>query len=68
MRGDDLSNEVENSKNQVFPVDIEFEDDTVYLLKQYYNITEVPAVIFKNKVFQGKVVKLPILQNINSLY
>jgi thiol-disulfide isomerase/thioredoxin len=49
----------ENEKNHtivVFPIDVDFEDDSVYLLKQYYNITSVPTTIVREDVYKGKLV------------
>jgi|TARA_B100001971_G_C18149413_1_gene514964 thiol-disulfide isomerase/thioredoxin len=40
----------------VFPIDGYFEDDTVYLLRQYYNITQFPAIIVNDNVLQKEVV------------
>jgi hypothetical protein len=41
----------------VFPIDGYFEDDTIYLLEQYYNITKFPAVIVNDKVLQGGIIQ-----------
>ena len=46
-----------------FPVDESFEDDTVYLLKQYYNITSVPAIVIVDKVMQSDIIQLPELMD-----
>lgn len=45
-----------NKSLVVFPIDKNFEDDSVYLLKKYYNITHVPTVVIGNKVITGKVI------------
>jgi hypothetical protein len=37
----------------VFPIDINYWDDTVYLLVQYYNVTEVPAIVSGQRLFTG---------------
>ncbi|MFH0961348.1 MAG: hypothetical protein V1820_01545 [archaeon] len=39
----------------IFPIDETFEDDTIYLLKKYYNLTAFPSVVFKNTLFNGVV-------------
>lgn len=46
----------------VFPIDATFEDDTVYMLKQFYNITSYPTVIINGKAVQGRVVSAKELQ------
>lgn len=40
----------------VFPIDSDFEDDTVFLLKEYYNITKFPATLVNNELIQGQVI------------
>lgn len=45
-----------NQTSIIFPIDLDFEDDTVFLLKTYYNITKVPAIIIDNKLAQGQIV------------
>lgn len=41
----------------IFPIDGHFEDDTIYLLEQYYNITEFPAIIVNDEVLRGDIIK-----------
>jgi len=57
---DQLKIEMEdvNKSLVVFPIDQNFEDDNVYLLKEYYNITSVPSVIIKNKIISGDIISL----------
>jgi len=40
----------------VFPIDLNFEDDSVFLLKTFYNITSVPAVIINEEITQGEII------------
>lgn len=42
----------------VFPVDGYFEDDTVHLLRQYYNISTFPAIVINDRVFQKQQIPL----------
>lgn len=46
----------------IFPIDATFEDDTVYMLKKFYNITQYPAVIVDGFLIQGQVVQAEQLQ------
>ena len=41
----------------VFPIDADFEEDAIYFLKEYYNINSLPALIIKDKVYQGRLFK-----------
>lgn len=47
----------------IFPIDATFADDTVYMLKQFYNITQYPAVIVNKEPIQGRVVTAKELQD-----
>ena len=47
----------------VFTVDGEFPDDTIYLLKTYYNISKYPATIVNGKTVQGKVIQAGALED-----
>jgi len=42
----------------IFPVDGNFEDDSVHLLREYYNITAFPAIVINDKVFQKELIPL----------
>ncbi len=53
--------ELRNKSVVVFSIDESFEDDTVYLLKQYYGLTKFPAVILNNKIFQQDIIPLETL-------
>ena len=57
---DELKIEMENINKSlvVFHIDQNFEDDNVYLLKEYYNITSVPSVITENKIISGEIISL----------
>lgn len=51
----------------VFPIDSEFEDDLVFLMKEYYAITDYPATIIINEPYQGRVIDAVELQVIAGL-
>jgi hypothetical protein len=56
-----------NKSVVVFPIDESFEDDNVYLLKKYYNVSSVPTLVVKNKIMKAK--KIPadkIIEIINN--
>jgi len=57
---DELKDEMKKiGKNLVvFPIDKDFDDDNVYLLKEYYNITSVPTAIIEDKVLTGETIPL----------
>ena len=40
----------------VFPIDLDFEDDSINLIKRYYNVSEVPTTIIKQEIFHGVLV------------
>ncbi len=57
-QGEEFDKFKKNVKNQtviVFPIDANFKDDGVYLLKQYYNLSKYPATIINNKVYQEQI-------------
>jgi hypothetical protein len=56
---------IQNRTVIVFPVDANFDEDTVYLLRTYYNITELPASVVNGKLIQGRVLSAGEL---NALY
>ncbi len=39
----------------VFPIDADFEEDTVFMLKQYYNIKTYPATVVDGRLIQDKI-------------
>ncbi len=39
----------------VFPIDGDFQEDTISLLKRFYNITKYPAVVINRKIREGQV-------------
>ncbi len=39
----------------LFPIDADFEEDTVFLLKQYYEITSYPATVIDGRLIQDRV-------------
>ncbi len=41
----------------VFPLDANLDDDNILLLKEFYNITSLPASVYGDIVIQGKVVR-----------
>lgn len=46
----------ENKTLIVFPIDGEFKEDLVIMLKEYYNIKEYPATIINHNIIRGKVI------------
>ncbi|MBW2971154.1 hypothetical protein KY320_03265 [Candidatus Woesearchaeota archaeon] len=48
----------------VFPVDADFADDTVFLLKKFYNITSTPAIVVEDLVIQERIVDSEMLAEI----
>lgn len=52
-----------NKSILVFAVDESFEDDTVFLLKQYYNLTKFPSIIVTNRIFQQDIISLEKLMD-----
>ena len=48
----------------VIPIDGNFNEDTIYLMQQFYNIKSYPAVIVNNTLIQGHVVTA---ENLKSL-
>jgi len=48
----------------IFPIDANFEDDTVFLLKQYYNISFYPFIITNNLIKQGEIISSKNLSGI----
>lgn len=58
-----------NLKNKtvvIFPIDLEFPDDTVYLLAQYYNITTAPTIVVNEKVLHDTIVTEEMLSKVIS--
>lgn len=47
--------QTENQTILPFTVDINQSESTLQLIKQYYNITQVPAMIIDDQVYQGRV-------------
>lgn len=47
----------------IFPIDATFEDDTIFMLRKFYNITQYPAVIVDGTPIQGRVVTAQELQD-----
>ncbi|MCF7865860.1 hypothetical protein K9L67_04310 [Candidatus Woesearchaeota archaeon] len=46
----------QNKTLLVFPIDGEFNEDMITILKQYYEIQSYPTTIIKKQVIQGKVI------------
>jgi hypothetical protein len=55
-----------NKRVIVFPIDLLFEDDTVYLLKQYYEIESAPTIVINNKAFRNMVLDKSTLITLTS--
>ncbi len=56
----------ESLKNKTlvgFPVDADFPDDAIFLLKEYYNVTGVPTIIINRKVLHEELVPLDALMD-----
>jgi len=51
-----LEMQKQNKTILIFPIDGEFPEDTVFLLKRYYNISKYPTVIIDKNVIHGKVI------------
>jgi hypothetical protein len=45
----------ENKTVIIFPIDADFKEDTVFLLKQYYEIDSYPATVVDNRLIQDRV-------------
>jgi len=45
----------------VFPIDVNFDDDSVYLLKEYYNISSVPSAVIQDTVISDTLIPLSTL-------
>ena len=43
----------QNRSVLIFPVDFNFDDDTVYMLKRHYNISTVPSIIVNGMILEG---------------
>ncbi|MBU0614883.1 MAG: hypothetical protein KJ601_02220 [Nanoarchaeota archaeon] len=58
-----------NQSVVVFPIDLNFEDDNVYFLKKYYNVTSVPTLIVGNTIMRANIIPAKnIVQVIEKYY
>ncbi len=49
---------VDSGKNvMLFAIDFNSDDLTISLLKEFYNITSLPAIIMNDRIYQGRMVK-----------
>lgn len=48
----------------VFPIDARFNDDMIFIIRKYYNITSFPATVIKGNVIQGQVYSAEQLSSI----
>lgn len=46
----------------VFPIDADFKEDMITILKEYYEIDSVPSTIIKNQVIKGQVIDVEELE------
>lgn len=49
----DLLKTTSEEKIVVLPIDVSLEEDSIYLLKTYYNITQTPAFLLEKKIYVG---------------